>query len=105
MKYKGYVAEVGFDDADRIFVGRLIGVREAGAFHADTVAGLTQAFEETVDHYLEICAGLGQEPAKPYSGKFNVRLQPDLHAAVAAAAARRGVSMNQFVSEALERSV
>ena len=69
MKYKGYVAEVEFDDADQIFVGRLIGVREAGAFHADTVAGLTEAFEETVDHYLEIFSDLGQEPANPNISK------------------------------------
>ena len=102
MKYKGYVARIGFDDTDRVFVGRLVGVREAGAFHADTVDGLEEAFHETVDHYLDMCAHLGQTPEKPYSGKFNLRLTPDLHAAVAAAAARSGKSMNQWVTEKLE---
>ena len=72
-------------------------VREAGAFHADTVAALMAAFEKTVDHYLGICADLGREPTKPYSGKFNVRLQPRPPGG--------GGSMNRFVSEALERSV
>lgn len=105
MKYRGYTAHIEFDDTDRIFVGRLVGVREAGSFHADNVTDLENAFCATVDHYLEMCERLGQEPAIPYSGKFNVRLSPALHAAVAAAAEKGGVSMNRWISEKLRHSL
>ena len=46
-----------------------------------------------------------REPAvgKRYSGKFVVRLSPALHKKVALKAQARDESLNQFVSDALER--
>jgi len=45
------------------------------------------------------------EPEKPYSGRFNVRLDPDLHRRAALCAAREHKSLNDWVSEAIERAV
>ena len=103
MKYKGYVARVEFDDEDLIFVGRISGIADIVTFHGTSVTELEQAFHESVDDYLEACAKLGQQPNKPFSGKMLIRVNADLHAAVAAAAESAGKSLNQWVGEVLKR--
>jgi predicted HicB family RNase H-like nuclease len=50
---------------------------------------------------LEACATLGRAPQKPYSGNLMLRIPPDVHAAVAAAAEVSGKSINQWAAEAL----
>lgn len=55
--------------------------------------------------YLEMCAKDGVPPEKPYSGRFNVRLSPEIHRQVAQQAALQKVSLNQWVSEALKRAL
>jgi len=46
----------------------------------------------------------GKDPNKPYSGKFNLRLSPQLHSEIAAAAAKTGKSLNQWVVDELEKA-
>jgi predicted HicB family RNase H-like nuclease len=104
MMHRGYAARVEYDAEDRIFVGRVAGIKEAGAFHGATVDELEDAFRETVDHYLEGCDRLGQKPGKPYSGKLLLRIAPETHAAMATAADVAGKSLNQWAAEALERA-
>ena len=65
MTSKGYAARIDYDDDDRIFTGRIAGIRDGAGFHADTVDGLRQAFHEAVEDYLETCAKIGKEPQKP----------------------------------------
>jgi len=105
MTYKGYVAQVEFDPEDRIFFGRIMGIRDIVTFHGVTVDELEDSFKEAVDHYLETCARLGDEPDKPYSGKLTLRLPPDIHAEIATAAAVSGKSINKWVVDMLGESV
>ena len=105
MTYKDYSARVEYDAHDRIFVGHLAGIRDVIGFHGKTVAQLERAFREAVDDYLDACAQLGQKPDKPFSGRLLVRVAPELHARASSAARRDGVSLNQWVAEALERAV
>ena len=58
MQYRGYVARVEFNDADRIFVGHLAGSKDIVGFHGTTVDELEQAFRESVDAY----AAISEEP-------------------------------------------
>ena len=99
MTYKGYTARIDFDEDDRIFFGRLAGIRDIITFHGETVDELEAAFKEAVDDYLETCAKLGEEPSKPYSGKLTLRIPPSVHAAIATAAKTSGKSLNKWVSE------
>jgi predicted HicB family RNase H-like nuclease len=41
------------------------------------------------------------EPERPYSGKFNLRLSPELHKEVALQAKKIRISINSFVEKAL----
>jgi predicted HicB family RNase H-like nuclease len=104
MAYKGYSARIEYDDEDRIFFGRLAGIRDGVGFHADTVADLRAAFEEAVDDYLETCAKVGKEPQKPYSGKMMFRVRAEVHQRAALAAELAGKSLNQWAEEVLDRA-
>jgi len=72
-------------------------------FEASDVKDLEREFRASVDDYLAMCAERGEEPEKPYSGKFLVRLDPMLHREVALAAARAGKSLNAFTAEVFRR--
>ena len=52
-----------------------------------------------------MCREAGVEPRKQFSGKFNVRIPADLHAAIATAAAADGKSLNQWVTDELRASI
>ncbi len=104
MTYKGYAARIEFDAEDRIFFGRLTGIRDIVTFHGETVDELEAAFKEAVDHYLETCAKLGDEPNKPYSGKLTLRILPNVHAAIATAAETSGKSLNKWVADLLDQA-
>ncbi|MDJ0647549.1 MAG: type II toxin-antitoxin system HicB family antitoxin [Xenococcaceae cyanobacterium MO_188.B19] len=105
MKYKGYQAVIEFDEEDRLFVGRVINTKDIIVFDGLSVAELEQSFHRVIDEYLEDCAELGKEPNKPFSGKFNLRISPDLHMKAATQAALKGISLNSFVEEAIEKVV
>jgi predicted HicB family RNase H-like nuclease len=65
------------------------------------VEELRRAFEDSVDDYLEFCASRGEQPEKPYSGKFLVRVSPEVHRQLMLEARRRGKSLNSYVLEKL----
>ena len=65
MTYRGYAARIAYDAEDRIFVGRLAGIKDIVVFHGTTVDELETAFHETVDHYLEVCERTGRPAQKP----------------------------------------
>lgn len=101
MTYRGYTARVEYDDRDKIFVGRLAGIRDIVSFHGESVAELEAAFHESVDDYLAACAKLGQEPNKPASGKLMLRVPPEVHGAALVAAQAAGTSLNQWAAKVL----
>jgi predicted HicB family RNase H-like nuclease len=90
MEYKGYLAEVVFDEESRILHGEVVNTRDVITFQAEAVADLVREFHKSVDVYLEFCEEIGQEPEKPFSGKFVVRLSPDTHRRAYLAARRAG---------------
>ena len=105
MSYKGYSARIAYDDEDRIFTGRVAGIRDGVGFHAETVDDLRAAFEEAVDDYLETCAKLGKEPQKAYSGQVMFRVDPEVHRKAALAAELSGKSLNQWAEDVLAKAV
>ena len=78
MEYKGYIGKVEVDDEAGILHGEVINLRDVITFEGETVDELRLAFKESIDDYLEFCVERGEEPEKPFSGKFIVRLAPEL---------------------------
>lgn len=105
LEYKGYIGSVTFDAEAEILHGSVVNTRDVITFQGKGVDEIKQAFAESVEDYLEFCAELGEAPEKPMSGKFNVRISPQLHAYAVAAAASRGISLNTLVEQAIQEKV
>ncbi|MCY1399632.1 HicB family protein [compost metagenome] len=103
MNYKGYAARIEYSDEDGLLIGHVAGIHDVIGFHAESVAELRKAFEVAVDDYLDACARIGRPPQKAYSGKLSLRLEPALHACVAVKAELAHKSINQWVSDVLNR--
>jgi predicted HicB family RNase H-like nuclease len=92
-------------DDDGLFFGRVYGLRDVVTFRGASVDELRADFEGAVDFYLDTCEKAGERPEKPYSGRFNVRLDSDLHREAALLAEAAGSSLNDFVRTAVKREV
>nr|WP_255578999.1 type II toxin-antitoxin system HicB family antitoxin [Deinococcus sp. RIT780] len=105
LEYKGYIGSVTFDAEAGHLYGTVVNTRDVITFVGESVAEVRQAFADSVEDYLAFCAELGEQPEKPMSGKFNVRISPQLHAYAAASAASQGISLNALVERAIEASL
>jgi len=105
MIIDGQKAVISYDEDIDMFRGEFIGLNGGADFYAADIAGLHQEGATSLKVFLEMCREDGVEPYKSFSGKFNVRLAPDLHEEVVAAAKSKGESLNQFVAETLEHAV
>jgi predicted HicB family RNase H-like nuclease len=101
MTYKGYTAVVELDQEDGSLFGRVMGLRDVITFEAETVPRAIEEFHNSIDSYLELCASRGEEPEKPYSGNFLVRIDPELHRELARYAAQRDSSINAVVTDTI----
>ena len=105
MTYRGYTAQITYDDDTSLFTGEVIDLRDIIVFTGESVDDLRKGMSEAVDGYIAWCAEEGQEPEKPFSGNIRLRLSADLHRAAAIAAADRGESLNQFLVGAVEGAI
>ena len=105
MYYKEYYGSVHFDEDELIFYGKIEFIRVSVSYEATNARSLKKAFHEAVDDYLELCKSQDIEPEYPFKGSLNVRLGPELHRKVAAAAAAHHVSTNKFIASTLEQNV
>ena len=67
MKYKGYEATIEYDEEDRLFVGRVINLKDIIVFDETSKDKLEQSFHHVIDQYLEDCKALNKQPDKPFS--------------------------------------
>jgi predicted HicB family RNase H-like nuclease len=101
MRYKGYTGSVEYDPDDRIFHGSVDNITDIVTFQGDSVEELETAFRDSVDVYLETCAEDGVEAQRPCSGKFVLRITPEMHRAAAAAARTQDESLNGWITGAI----
>ena len=105
LTYKGYQGSFEYDPEADIFHGDVLHINDVITFQGRSIDELKQALADSVEDYLEFCAEEGKVPEKPYSGRFNVRLSPQVHQRIALEAAREGVSLNNWVAKALTEAV
>ena len=102
MKYKGYTAKVEVDTEAGILHGEISDISDVVTFQAESLPELTREFRLSVDDYLEFCEEQGIEAKKPYSGRFVVRIDPELHRTAAVEAKLAGLSLNAWVAGAIQ---
>ena len=104
MELDGYKATISFDTEKDRFRGEILGLNGGADFYGRTPEELRIEFRKSLKFFLKVCDKRGIQPRKAYSGRFNVRIPPELHAEVVAAADASGVSLNQFVERSLRES-
>ncbi|MEO8648990.1 MAG: type II toxin-antitoxin system HicB family antitoxin [Acidobacteriota bacterium] len=101
MEYKGFSAKIEYSQEDEVFIGHVLGIEDVIDFEGTTVAELKKDFKNAIDLHIKICEREGKQMTK-YSGKLLFRFSNDLHARIAATAARTGKSINEFGKEVFE---
>ena len=105
MEINGHKAIIQYDSEINMFRGEFVGLNGGADFYAKDVEVLHQEGKTSLKVFLDMCSEKGIEPHKRFSGKFNVRLSPELHAKAITIAAANNVSLNQLVIKALELEV
>ena len=105
MTVDGYSARIEYDPETDLFRGEILGLSGGADFYGANPDELRLEFKKSLDVFLEVCREQGIDPRKRFSGKFNLRIPPDLHEKLAMAAQAQGISLNSLAQEALEKSV
>lgn len=103
LTYKGYSGRFDYDAEADIFHGEVQHINDVVTLQGRSIDELKQALADSVEDYLTFCAEEGRQPQKPFSGRFDLRISPELHQQLAAQAARSGMSLNRWISESLSR--
>ena len=105
IEHNGYRGRIEYDPEDRIFHGRVLGLRDDSvSFEGTSVEEIEADFRAAVDDYLETCKKLGRKPEREYSGRIPLRIDPELHREVALHAEVDGSSVNGWIAGQLRNA-
>jgi predicted HicB family RNase H-like nuclease len=105
MTVDGFNAKIEYDPEIDMFRGEILGLTGGADFYGKTPKELRAEFKKSLAIFLEVCKEKGIEPRRSYSGKFNLRIPPELHERLAIAAQAEGKSINALAQEALAQRV
>ena len=105
MTVDGYQAKIDYDGETDQFRGEILGLSGGADFYGSSPEELRREFKKSLGVFLEVCKEQGIEPRRDYSGKFNLRIPPELHEKLVMTAEAQGKSLNSLAQEALQRSV
>lgn len=105
IEYKGYHATVEYSDEDEALIGKVFGLADTIVFDGESLQEINMAFHEAIDDYLAYCEKVGKVPEKEFKGSFNIRISPEMHRMAALEAEKRGISLNQLISDAIENYI
>ncbi len=102
MQYKGYIGSVEFSESDRLFYGKVQGIRSLISYEGTTADELISDFHNAVDGYLSTCNLNGTTPETAYKGSLNVRFKnSEIHRQAAIYAFTHDQTLNSFIEEAV----
>jgi predicted HicB family RNase H-like nuclease len=101
LSYKGYQGVFEYDPEADLFHGEVADLSDVVTFQGRSIDDLKAALTDSVEDYLELCANEGKTPEKPYSGRFNVRIPPEVHRRISLMASRDGISLNAWITKTL----
>lgn len=103
MSVDGYQAKIEYDAELDMFRGEILGLNGGADFYGRSPEDLRIEFQKSLQVFLEVCHEKGIEPRRHYSGRFNLRIPPELHERLAILAEAEGKSLNALAQEALQR--
>lgn len=105
IEHRGYTGVFEYDPELEILAGHVVDLQDQIYFEGTSVDELKESMRTVVDHYLEVCEKLGDDPEKPFSGQLRLRMDSDLHRNAAIAASTDGMSLNSWILQAVEASL
>ena len=105
MTVDGYHAKIEYDEELDLFRGEILGLSGGADFYGKNPKELRTEFKRSLHVFLEVCKEKGLEPRRNFSGKFNLRISPELHEKLAIEAQAQGKSINTLAQEALQERV
>lgn len=105
LTYKDFIGSVEISLEDNILYGKILYINGLITYEANTLDELKTEFESAVDDYIEFCQEQGLDAYKSFNGKFNVRITPELHKKATLLATKKGITLNAFVSQAIENEI
>jgi predicted HicB family RNase H-like nuclease len=105
MTVEGYRAKIEYDEELDLFRGEILGLNGGADFFGKNPKELRTEFKKSLQVFLEVCKEKCLEPRRNFSGKFNLRISPELHERLAIEAQAQGKSINTFAQEALQERV
>lgn len=105
MTIDSYHAKIEYDEELDLFRGEILGLSGGADFYGKNPKELRTEFKRSLQVFLEVCKEKGIEPKRHFSGKFNLRIPPELHEKLAIAAQAQGKSINTLAQEALQERV
>jgi predicted HicB family RNase H-like nuclease len=105
MAVDGYHAKIEYDEDLDLFRGEILGLSGGADFYGKNPKELRTEFKKSLEVFLEVCKEKGLEPRRHFSGKFNLRISPELHERLAIEAQAQGKSINTLAQEALQERV
>ena len=105
MTVEGYHARIEYDEELDLFRGEILGLNGGADFYGKNPKELRIEFKKSLKVFLDVCKEKGIEPRRNFSGKFNLRISPELHERLAIEAQAQGKSINTLAQEALQERV
>jgi len=105
MTVDGFHANIEYDEELDLFRGEILGLNGGADFYGKNPKELRSEFKKSLQVFLDVCQEKGIEPKRNFSGKFNLRISPELHEQLAIAAQAQGKSINLLAQEALQLRV
>ncbi len=105
MRIDGYHARIEYDEELDLFRGEILGLSGGADFYGKNPKELRAEFKKSLRVFLEVCKEKNIEPRRSFSGKFNLRIPPELHEKLAIEAQAQGKSINTLAQEALQERV
>ena len=105
MKYKGFIGSVHYASEDRVFYGRVEGINDLITFEGSTVDELEEGFKYMIEEHIKDCRKNDVPIEKSYKGNLNIRLSPEVHKKAARNASLKGISLNQYINDAINKEI
>lgn len=105
MTVDGFHAKIEYDEDLDLFRGDILGLNGGADFYGKNPKELRAEFKKSLQVFLAVCKEKGIEPRRSFSGKFNLRISPQLHERLAIEAQAQGKSINTLAQEVLQERV
>ena len=102
IEIDGHKAAVSLDPEIGLLRGEFLGLNGGADFYADNIGDLRKEGSTSLKVFLEVCAERGISPFREFSGRFNLRLDPEIHEAAVVAAMAANKSLNEWVADVIE---